>query len=190
VTVEVREAKQLLRERTLSARRTLTSADLAAAGVAVAAHGTQAWGAAATVAAYLAFGTEPPTAALLDRLRDSGARVLLPVITAETLDWAPYDGPHALRPGPLGSSEPTGPRLGPAALGDAAVVLVPALAVDRHGNRLGRGRGYYDRSLAAVTAPVVAVVYDHELIDEVPTERHDRKVAAVLRPAGLTTLGG
>jgi 5-formyltetrahydrofolate cyclo-ligase len=72
-------------------------------------------------------------------------------------------------------------------LAAASVVVVPALSVDRDGNRLGRGRGYYDRALSDIKAPVVAVVYDDELIDVVPAEPHDRRVDAVLRPRGLTS---
>jgi 5-formyltetrahydrofolate cyclo-ligase len=67
---------------------------------------------------------------------------------------------------------------------DADVVLVPALAVDRDGHRLGRGRGYYDRALESVTAPVVAVVYDDDVIDDVPIEPHDRCVDGRLTPSG------
>jgi 5-formyltetrahydrofolate cyclo-ligase len=72
-------------------------------------------------------------------------------------------------------------------LAQAAIVVVPALSVDRRGNRLGRGRGYYDRALSDLAGSVVAVVYDDELIDEVPAEPHDRRVDAVLQPRGLTS---
>jgi 5-formyltetrahydrofolate cyclo-ligase len=188
VTVEVRDTKQRLRTEVLAARQRLSATELAAAGASIATYGRQQWSGVATVAGYLALGTEPPTFPLLDALRAGGARILLPVITDTALDWAPYDGAAALAPGPLGIAEPTGARLGTDALTDAQVVLVPALAVDRDGNRLGRGRGYYDRALAPVTAPVVAVVFDAELLAAVPVEPHDRRVDAVLRPAGLTTL--
>jgi 5-formyltetrahydrofolate cyclo-ligase len=79
-----------------------------------------------------------------------------------------------------------GPRLGAAAVGTADVVIVPALAVSRDGQRLGRGGGYYDRALllARPDAVVVAVVFDEELVDELPTEAHDRRVAVVVTPSG------
>jgi 5-formyltetrahydrofolate cyclo-ligase len=133
-------------------------------------------------------GTEPPTRPLLDTLRTTGVRVLLPVITGERLDWATYDGEAALAEGPLGLSEPTGRRLGSEALSAADVVLVPALAVDRSGHRLGRGRGYYDRALAAVTVPVIAAVFDDDVIDDVPVEAHDRSVDGWLAPSGYYRL--
>jgi 5-formyltetrahydrofolate cyclo-ligase len=102
------------------------------------------------------------------------------------LDWARYDGP--LVAAGFGLLEPTGPRLGPEAVATADVVLVPALAVDRHGMRLGRGRGYYDRALGRVPVgtPVCALLHDGELLDAVPSEPHDRPVTAAVTPSGLT----
>jgi 5-formyltetrahydrofolate cyclo-ligase len=80
--------------------------------------------------------------------------------------------------------EPPGARLGPSAVADADVVLVPALAVDAHGARLGRGGGSYDRALARV-APgraVVALLYDGEVHLTVPSEPHDRPVTMAVTP--------
>jgi 5-formyltetrahydrofolate cyclo-ligase len=155
-----------------------------AAGEALSRHGLAAFSGVGCVAAYLGVGTEPPTQPLLDALRAAGVRVLLPVIADERLDWAAYDGEGALAEGPLGLAEPTGHRLGGNALSAAEVVLVPALAVDRSGHRLGRGRGYYDRALAAVSVPVIAVVFDDDVIDDVPVEAHDRDVDGWLSPSG------
>lgn len=164
----------------------MAPSDRAGAEEAIAAHGLAAWRDLQTVAAYLSFGTEPPTVALLDQLTSHDVRILLPVIDGDRLDWAVYAGTDSVAVGPLGIREPAGERLGVGALASADVVVVPALAVDAHGNRLGRGRGYYDRALAEVSATVVAVIYDEELIDDVPTETHDRRVDAILRPAGLS----
>ncbi|WP_244894471.1 5-formyltetrahydrofolate cyclo-ligase [Amycolatopsis arida] len=147
-----------------------------------------------TVCAYVPFGAEPGSIGLLDVLRDRGSRVLLPVVPPAPgpLDWAEYTGTSGLVnsrfPGVL---EPAGPRLGPAALGLAELVLLPALAVDRTGIRLGRGVGYYDRSLphAAADARVVAVVRDAELVPRLPAEPHDARVTAALTPGrGLVAL--
>jgi 5-formyltetrahydrofolate cyclo-ligase len=168
-----------------TARRTArTAEERVAAGAALAHHGLAAWAGVGCLAAYVGVGTEPPTLPLLDALCTAGVRVLLPVITGEQLDWAAYDGVGSLAEGPLGLAEPAGPRLGSAALLEAEVVLVPALAVDARGHRLGRGRGYYDRALESVTAPVVAVVYDDDVIDDVPVEAHDRNVDGRLTPSG------
>ena len=74
----------------------------------------------------------------------------------------------------------------------ASVVLVPALAVDRRGVRLGRGGGYYDRSLSLrrPDAHLVAVVRDEEIVEEVPSEAHDVRMTHALTPRqGVVVLG-
>jgi len=63
-------------------------------------------------------------------------------------------------------------------------VLAPALAVDGAGHRLGQGGGSYDRALTRTSAPVLAVVFDDELLESVPVQRHDRPVGGTLTPAG------
>jgi 5-formyltetrahydrofolate cyclo-ligase len=145
-----------------------------------------------TVCAYLPFGTEPGSAAMLDALLAGGSRVLLPVIPPEPgpLEWADYRGPAGLLPGRLrGVSEPGGPRLGVDAISSAELVLVPALAVDRLGGRLGRGAGFYDRTLvlAAASASLVALVRDSELVSELPVEAHDIRMTGALTPVGGLT---
>ena len=65
------------------------------------------------------------------------------------------------------------------------VVIVPALAVDHAGYRLGRGAGYYDRALAGVRAPLCALVFSHELLPEVPHEPHDVPVQLAVTPGGV-----
>jgi 5-formyltetrahydrofolate cyclo-ligase len=180
--------KDRMRAAHLESRRQRTDSEQVAAGEAIKGHGIARWSSATTIAAFYSVGSEPPTSLLLDALVDAGVRVLLPVISGG-LDWAEYAGPDSMIPGPLGINEPAGAPLGAEAITTADVVIVPALAIDRAGNRLGRGRGFYDRALVLVTAPIVAIVYDDELVDDVPTEGHDRRVNAVLRPAGFTSLG-
>ena len=144
---------------------------------------------AATVAAYIAVGSEPGTAPLLDALVAAGKRVVLPVLLPDgDLDWAAYAGDQDLVPARFGLLEPGGQRLGPDAVGTADVVLLPGLAVSARGERLGRGGGSYDRALARVPAGTFTCVllYDDEMGVEVPVEAHDRPVAAAARPAGIT----
>ena len=93
----------------------------------------------------------------------------------------------------FGVLEPTGPWLPPTAVADASVLFIPALAVDRRGARLGRGRGFYDRTLGLRNpdARLIAVVRDEELLDEVPHEPHDVPVTHALTPGhGLVELAG
>lgn len=181
------EAKRLLRSRLASARAARTASERAAAGEAIARHGHAAWSRVVAVAAYAGIADEPPTRPLLDALRASGVRVLLPVVTADSLDWADYLSWDRLARVRHGLLEPAGPRLGAAVLHEVSVIVVPALAVDRAGHRLGRGLGYYDRALAS-TRRAVAVTFDDEVLDDIPAEPHDVPVAAVLRPAGLLDL--
>jgi 5-formyltetrahydrofolate cyclo-ligase len=138
------------------------------------------------VAAYVSVGSEPRTAALLAALADR--EVLLPVLLPDgDLDWARAD--EGLQPGPHGLLEPRGERLGPDAVATCELLVVPALAVDHAGTRLGRGGGSYDRALARAHGWVVSLLHDGELVGELPREQHDRPVHAVVTPAqGLTRL--
>ena len=139
-----------------------------------------------TIAAYVSGALEPPTSALITALHAEGVRVLLPVVLPDLdLDWALDDDTHRPGAGP-GALEPGGTRLGRDAIADAAVVVVPALAIDREGHRLGQGGGSYDRALAraGASALVIALVHDDELLDApVPVAGHDRLVDLVVTPA-------
>ncbi|MGA4933099.1 5-formyltetrahydrofolate cyclo-ligase [Streptomyces incarnatus] len=153
---------------------------------------------ARTVAAYVSVGAEPGTGALLDALRARGTRVLLPALLADNdLDWGEYTGPGSLTEVRHGTKmallEPSGPRLGPDAVTGADVVLLPGLAVDARGMRLGRGGGSYDRVLARLEragarARLVVLLYDTEVVARVPVEGHDRPVHAVVTPSGVRRL--
>ncbi|GHF57032.1 5-formyltetrahydrofolate cyclo-ligase [Streptomyces sp. NRRL_ISP-5395] len=185
-------AKNSLRRELLAARALLTKEDAvrSAAVLAAAALGLPELADARTVAAYVSVGREPGTRALLEALRGRGVRVLLPVLLPDNdLDWAAYEGPEHLLPAGRGLLEPDGPRLGPDAVLDADTVLLPGLAVDGAGMRLGRGGGSYDRVLARLTAAgahpaLVVLLYDDEVVARVPSEPHDHPVDAVVTPAG------
>lgn len=132
------------------------------------------------VAAYVGHGHEVPTLPLLDRLARRGAQVLLPVVGADgAMSWAAYDG--SLVPGRYGIPVPTGPA---ADLATAEAVLVPGVAFDPAGGRLGRGGGHYDRTLAGLPphVPVIGLAADSAIVDAVPTEPHDRPVDLVVTP--------
>jgi 5-formyltetrahydrofolate cyclo-ligase len=179
-------AKAALRERVLDRRRARSAADRAAAAAAVATALLRGLAEVRTFAAFAPDEIEPGAGRLPAAYTQLGARVLLPIVAPEgrELSWAVDTG--RLAPGRFGLLEPVGPRLGSTAIGTADVVVVPALAVDRAGVRLGRGGGYYDRALvhARPDAVLVAVVFDDELVDELPAERHDRRVSAVVTPSG------
>jgi 5-formyltetrahydrofolate cyclo-ligase len=176
------EAKTELR-RTLRARRVARSAEeLTRAGEALATYAA-ALG-PGPIAAFVGIRGEPPTLALLAALHARGVRVLLPLLREDyDLEWADYAGPDAeLCEGRRGVLQPDTPSLGLEGIGEAALVLAPALAVDGEGRRLGQGGGSYDRALTRTQAPVLALVFDDELLDEVPAEDHDQPVRGTLTP--------
>jgi 5-formyltetrahydrofolate cyclo-ligase len=179
-------AKAALREQFLARRSARPAPERAGAAAAVASALLRGLAGTRTLAAYVPDETEPGAGRLPAAYTQLGARVLLPIVPADgrELAWAVDTG--RLAPGRFGLLEPVGPRLGPTAIGTAEVVVVPAVAVDRRGVRLGRGGGYYDRALvhARPDAVLVALAFDDELVDELPDEEHDRRVTAVVTPSG------
>ena len=193
---QIQQAKRALREPLQAARRARSEAERAAARRAIGIHLTAALQTSGCVAAYLPLPSEPLDRDLLNRLADR-SRVLVPLVTgARPLDWCALT--DRTRAGRLGIEEPDGPPLGPEAIADADAVLVPALAVDRNGRRLGRGGGHYDRSLELLRRrlrgdrlpPRIALIFEDELLDAVPFDALDQPVAAVVTPgSGFTALG-
>lgn len=185
--------KSGLRRDLLDMRAQLPAGEIRAAGAVLArrALALPELAGAGTVAAYVSVGREPSTHALLDQLHAAGVRVLLPVLLPDNdLDWAPYDGAESLVRAARGLREPAGPRLGPRSVTEADAVLLPGLAVDRRGMRLGRGGGSYDRVLerleqAGVRPAKVVLLYDAEVLAEVPAEEHDRPVDVAVTPGGV-----
>ncbi|WP_053729596.1 5-formyltetrahydrofolate cyclo-ligase [Streptomyces sp. WM6378] len=186
--------KALLRRSLLAARKQLSDDELLASSLALAdrALALPELAAATTVAAYVSVGREPGTRALVHALHARGVRVLLPVLLADNdLDWAAYAGPERLVAAGRGLLEPDGERLGPDAVTAADTVLLPGLAVDARGMRLGRGGGSYDRVLARIGASgrapaLVVLLYANEVVARVPEEPHDHPVQAVVTPDGVT----
>ncbi|MFZ0715854.1 5-formyltetrahydrofolate cyclo-ligase [Mycobacterium sp.] len=191
--------KAALRERLLAGRRSVSDDAHTQEARSLAAHvGALTINGGRTVCAYVPVGAEPGSIEMLDVLLRQADRVLLPVTrtsgdgSAMALLWGEY------RPGQLvtarfGLLEPAGPWLPATAVADASVLFVPALAVDRTGARLGRGRGFYDRTLVLRNpdARLIAVVRDDELLDEVPHEPHDVPMTHALTPGqGLIELTG
>jgi 5-formyltetrahydrofolate cyclo-ligase len=191
----IKQEKAALRARLLAARARLSGAQRTDAGRAIrdALLDRPEVQMAGTVAAYYSVGAEPDTHGLVFALWKRGTYVLLPILRPDgDLDWASYEGPDSLVAGPRGLREPGEPPRGVRAVASADAVLVPALAVDRAGHRLGRGGGSYDRALTRVgpLIPLIALVYDDELVDRVPADRHDVKVRAAASPrAGITVIG-
>ncbi|MEV7785132.1 5-formyltetrahydrofolate cyclo-ligase [Streptomyces sp. NPDC088106] len=193
--------KRTLRREVLRVRNGLTADDVRESGAALArwALALPELAHARTVAAYVSVGSEPGTLALLDALRARGVRVLLPALLPDNdLDWGTYTGEGSLarvrHGGRMDLFEPAGERLGPDAVTEADAVLLPGLAVDARGMRLGRGGGSYDRVLARLDRAgahpaLVVLLYGSEVVGRVPGEPHDRPVHAAVTPSGVRRFG-
>ncbi|RNM12141.1 5-formyltetrahydrofolate cyclo-ligase [Nocardioides pocheonensis] len=178
-------AKLALRDQLVTARGRLPLAELAERSRAVAdlLLADPAVRRAATVATYVSVGREPGTGALLEGLAAAGKRIILPLLLPDDdLDWATYSGPDGLAPAGRGLLEPVTAPLGKDAVATADAVIVPGLAVDHSGLRLGRGGGSYDRALGRVPVGTFTcvVLNDEEVLDAVPAAPHDRRVTAVV----------
>lgn len=144
-----------------------------------------------SIAAYLPTQDEPNVRPFLAWAQEQGIRVLLPISRDDgLLDWATSS--DAEQEGLHGMPEPVGELLGPIAINDVDLIIVPAAAVDRTGMRMGWGRGYFDRTLGSMDRipPVFAVIFDNELVDTVPTELHDKSVNGVVTPNGIISFSG
>jgi 5-formyltetrahydrofolate cyclo-ligase len=188
--------KAALREQLLAARRRVADDVRAAEARLLTERLEPVVSGGSTVCAYVPVGTEPGSIEMLDMLLRRSARVLLPVArttaddTPMRLRWGEYR-PGALVSGRWGLLEPPEPWLPESTLAEAGVVIVPALAVDRRGVRLGRGRGFYDRSLdgRSPQAHLIAMVRDAEFVDELPADPHDVPMTHALTPhRGLVAL--
>lgn len=189
--------KSDLRAAFLLARRALPAHEHDAEAHALVGHLREIIADGETVCAYVSVGSEPGSIELIESLHRRSIRVLLPVARhddagiPQPLLWGEYR-PGRLVEARLGLREPTEPWLPAEAVAKASTVLVPALAVDRAGTRLGRGAGFYDRTLvlAERSARLIAVVRDEELVDELPAEPHDVPMTHALTPGrGLVALG-
>ncbi|MGW0331283.1 5-formyltetrahydrofolate cyclo-ligase, partial [Streptomyces sp. NPDC003011] len=173
----------MLRREFIAVRNRLTADDVREAAAALAGRALELpeLARARTVAAYVSVGSEPGTLTLLDALRARGVRVLLPALLPDNdLDWGAYTGEGSLARVRHGSKmallEPAGERLGPDAVTAADVVLLPGLAVDARGMRLGRGGGSYDRVLARLERAgarpaLVVLLYDGEVVERARQDR-------------------
>jgi 5-formyltetrahydrofolate cyclo-ligase len=144
---------------------------------------------ASSISAYLSLPDEPGTRDFVAWACGRDIKVLIPVSRADgLLDWAPYDGGDE-ELDVVGMPTPTSELLGPIAINEVDLIVIPAAAVDRGGMRMGWGRGYFDKTLGSMQncPPVYAVIFDDEVVDSVPRERHDMPVNGVVTPGGIIT---
>jgi 5-formyltetrahydrofolate cyclo-ligase len=178
--------KRALRAQIRERRRIRTSTERASAASAITQHLIDLASdlEVRSLSAYLSMTDEPGTRDFVAWACEQDIRVLLPISREDgLLDWAPYSGEDE-DVDFLGLPAPTSELLGPIAINDVDLIIVPAASVDASGMRLGWGRGYYDKTLGSMERcpPVYGVLFDSELVDEVPRERHDQAIDGVVTP--------
>lgn len=144
-----------------------------------------------SMSCFLSTTTEPGTRAFVTDAVARGIRILLPVTRTDgLLDWAVATADGDIAEGLYGLPEPVGELLGPIAVNDVDLLVIPAAAVDATGMRLGWGRGFFDKTLGSMERcpPVYAVVYDSEVVDEVPRDVHDQRVTGIVTPTRTIAL--
>ncbi len=194
-------AKRRLRTELLARRRAQSPSARAGAREANTDHLLRHLRGVAAVCCFQPLPTEPLADRLLAELSDTGTRVLIPVVVGpRPLDWLDFSAARragvSIDADPWGRGATSGATLGSAAVSDVAVLLVPALAVDRQGFRLGRGGGHYDRTLALLRElnpqrrELIGVLFDDETVPTVPHDGLDEPVTLVVTPAaGVVSIG-
>ena len=134
------------------------------------------------IALYFSTASEPSTDELLDELWSRNIQVITPRVDGTALVWVETERSTLTTIGAFGIREAEGAS---ADLSDAQVIVLPALAIDPMGHRLGQGGGFYDRALAQFEAPplLIAVVNDSEDQEDIPVESHDARVDVVVTNA-------
>lgn len=141
---------------------------------------------AQVILAYYSLPDEVNTHQLIDDLVAEGKTVLLPkVLDTTTMELRRYTGPHDLAPGPFGILEPTGSpfhlsTFSPFPPSSEMVALIPGVAFDALGHRLGRGRGYYDRFLRTMRPRLIGLCFDFQIVEVVPFDANDIPVDIVI----------
>ena len=123
-----------------------------------------------TILLYHSMPDEVQTSGMLN-IWQQNKRCLLPLIQGDSLIIKEYVGEQNLQKGAMGIFEPTGEAFTDYEAID--LVIVPGMAFDRKGNRLGRGKGYYDRLLPSIPAPFIGICFQFQYVESVPVETSD-----------------
>ena len=142
---------------------------------------------ASVILLYCPIGSEPDLMPLAEYAERESKTVAFPVTHFGEMTFCVKDSSSGFRPGAMGIPEPTGEELVCAAKKADVLCVVPALAVDKCGYRIGYGGGYYDRFLSGFAGRSVCAVYPQLFVDSLPVEKHDEPVdAAAVAGDGIT----
>lgn len=142
---------------------------------------------ARTLSCFYPVTGEPNTIPFINWALENELKVLLPKSRVDgLLDWVVFTG-QEMQPGLFGVPEPAGETLSPLSVGDTDLMLIPACAIDRSGNRLGWGKGFFDRSISSMEnrPPIFAVVHDNEILAQLPVDGHDEPVTGAVTPTQI-----
>ncbi|KGJ71874.1 5-formyltetrahydrofolate cyclo-ligase [Cryobacterium roopkundense] len=186
---DIAHQKRALRAELRERRRNLTSLERedASAGFTENLQRLVAEVSAQSISCYLSSNNEPNTRPFVNWAAEQGIRVLFPISREDgLLDWTVGNNEDEIE-GLAGVPEAVGELLGPIAINDVDLIIVPAAAVDASGLRMGWGRGYFDKTLGSMEKcpPVYAVVFDSEYLEEVPREVHDQPVNGLVTPTRI-----
>ena len=136
------------------------------------------WQRAQHILCYWSLPDELPTHESVNRWLSDGKNIYLPRVKGDDLEIVPYHGPESLDDNnKFHIGEPVGDAVDPSCL---ELIIVPAVALDAKRNRLGRGKGYYDRLLSVTDCPTIGVACEFQLVEEVPVEAHDRPLDCIV----------
>lgn len=140
---------------------------------------------ASCIALYYSIPGEVQTAGFLEKWFEK-KQLLLPLVVGDDLRLLPYKGKESLQPGAFGIPEPIDTE---ATVPESAVdlIIVPGVAFDRQLNRMGRGKGYYDRLLSTLQAPKIGICFNFQLQNNIPVEPFDKKMDLIITEKEIIT---
>jgi len=175
--------KRELRQQIRTQKRRLSAAELAVMSEDICSKvlALASWQEAGTLLLYYPLPDEVDVRLLIKDAFESGKKVLLPVVKGDELELHLYEGEASLKEGAFGIMEPTGPLFAPEHYGEIEFAIIPGMAFDSAGHRLGRGKGYYDRLLPNLkAAKLIGICFPFQFLEEVPAEAHDISVCKVI----------
>lgn len=174
--------KNILRESMKNARRELTDDFIRTASekITQTVFNTDALKNASVVLVYMSAFREPDTIELTDKLLSAGKCVCVPVSDTDSCTFIPsrITSLNGLRKGAYGIPEP--PVIVPVGISDIDTALIPGIVFDRNGNRIGFGKGYYDRFLSEFHGKKIGISYDFQVLETVPAGTHDIKMDLII----------
>lgn len=183
--MEVHETEKAeIRRRILARRKTLSPEDMERRGTAIQSRlvELEEYRRARTIHCYVSVKGEADTHRLIDRARQFRKRIVVPIVGPErrTLRHSEISSLDQLTDGPFGLLEPRREHVRPVDLSEIDLVIVPGVAFDSQGNRIGFGGGFYDNFLKEVRVPKIGLAYEFQIVDRIPVATHDRKVDKVV----------